>query len=184
MRQIAQTAEGVRYHQEMQAADHLLAQADELEKQAPDLALPKAQTEATDQRTIRNKDLAKIHLFKKQAGLDDDSYRDMLEQLTGKRSASKLNARERVQVISYLKTNLPKPTKSHYPGKPNNLNSKPQLQKIEALLSEAKYPWSYAKAIAKRMYNKHGLEFCSSKELSGVINALIKDAEKKGRRTS
>ena len=38
----------------------------------------------------RNKDLAKIHIAKKQLGLDDDSYRAMLQMVAGVNSAAHL----------------------------------------------------------------------------------------------
>ncbi|GGB55250.1 hypothetical protein GCM10011316_29150 [Roseibium aquae] len=47
-------------------------------------------------------DLARIHILKKQAGLDDDAYRDLLERETGKRSARALSPRERQAVIRAL----------------------------------------------------------------------------------
>ena len=39
--------------------------------------------------TDRNAMLAKIHIAKKELGLDDDTYRDILERITGQRSAAK-----------------------------------------------------------------------------------------------
>jgi len=185
IRQIAQFANGTDYHKEMQQAQHLISQAEELEKQvthAPD----QKQKAANKQRAtnLRNKDLAKIHLLSKKAGLDDDGRRDMMAQITGKRSSGKMNAFERGKVITHLQNTVPKQKKGQYPGKPNNIDSNPQLQKIEALLAEGKKPWAYAVAIAKRMFKKDKLEFCSSNDLSGIIAALIIDAKKHGRKTS
>jgi len=130
-------------------------------------------------RVRRKKDLARIHLLKKDLQLDDDSYRDLLEKLTGKRSAGKLTGPERNKVLIYMSRHT---TRKRYPGRPNNTDSNAQLKKIEALLSEAKRPWEYARAIAERMHGKKRLEFCDSNELSGVIAALIMDAKKHGRR--
>jgi len=181
-REIANHADGHAYHQQMQQADHLIAQAEQLEVQQGHVKPAKAKKEPyiVNQGQQRKKDLAKIHLFKKQAGLDDDTYRDMLEQLTGKRSAGKLSGPERFKVIKHLEKSTNK-KKQGYPGQPNNLDSNAQLQKIQALLAEAKYPWSYATAIAKRQCGKEKLEFCDGGELKWVINALIANAEKHGR---
>jgi len=52
--------------------------------------------------------LAKIHVLKRQAGLDDDSYRDLLEREAGARSAKGLSAGEHLKVISALDRLLPK----------------------------------------------------------------------------
>ena len=144
---------------------------------------PKPRPSNTRSDMQRKRDLAAIHVLAKKAGLDDDdSYRDMLEQLTGKRSSAKLSGVQRFKVIKHLKAHAPK--QKSYPDRPNNTDTSAQMQKIEALLAEAKYPWSYAKAIAKRMYDKEQLEFCTGAQLTGVISALIKDAKKHGRRVS
>ncbi|WP_051298669.1 gp16 family protein [Marinobacterium litorale] len=46
--------------------------------------------------------LAQIHIAKKQLGLDDDIYREMLENITGKRSCSGMAIGELYQVIKHL----------------------------------------------------------------------------------
>ena len=46
--------------------------------------------------------LARIHVLKKQAGLGDDCYRDLLERETGKRSAKDLTGGEQRRVIAAL----------------------------------------------------------------------------------
>jgi len=51
----------------------------------------------------RRRELAAIHTAKKQLGLDDDLYRDLLEGLTGKRSAGDLDAGERGRVIERMR---------------------------------------------------------------------------------
>jgi phage gp16-like protein len=177
IRQLAQYAQGSTYHREMQEAQHLMKRADDLEKQKSETKQRSAQ--------LRNKDLAKIHLLSKQAGLDEEGRRDMMEQLTGKRSSGKMNGRDRGKVIAHLNRSLPNQTKKQsFPGRPNNTDSNAQLRKIEALLAEAKRPWGYARAIAEHMHDKKRLEWCDSNELSGVIAALIKDAKRHGRCTS
>lgn len=47
--------------------------------------------------------LAKIHIGKKQLGLADEDYRDLLERATGKRSSADMNERERGAVIEQMK---------------------------------------------------------------------------------
>jgi phage gp16-like protein len=46
--------------------------------------------------------LAQIHIAKKQLGLDEELYRDMLENLTGKRSAGDMALAELYKVIKHL----------------------------------------------------------------------------------
>ena len=53
-------------------------------------------------KVSRNQRIAAIHMGKKQLGLDDDTYRDMLEQVTGKRSAKDMSDDDLVKVIQHL----------------------------------------------------------------------------------
>ncbi|MFI3218365.1 MAG: regulatory protein GemA [Methylococcales bacterium] len=119
----------------------------------------------------RNKELAKIHAMKKQLNFDDETYRAVLGNQTGLNSAALLNRGQRLTVIKHFQEQL---GKSLFDGKPHNLAQNKQLQKIEALLTVQKNPWSYAHAIAKRMYKKANLTFCTPFELRGVITALVK----------
>ena len=48
---------------------------------------------------LRNSRLAAIHMGKKQLGLDEDTYRDMLEQVGGSRSAKDLDNDGLVKVL-------------------------------------------------------------------------------------
>lgn len=54
------------------------------------------------QKDNRKSVLAQIHIAKKQLGLDDDTYRQMLANLTGKRSCSDMVLAELYQVIRHL----------------------------------------------------------------------------------
>jgi phage gp16-like protein len=47
----------------------------------------------------RNRLLAKIHVAKKQADMDDDQYRDFLEEVTNLRSAGDMSPQQLMQVI-------------------------------------------------------------------------------------
>ena len=133
--------------------------------------------------TTHKQQLAKIHIAKKQLGLDDDTYRALLMQLAGVNSAKDLTASQLTKVLEHFKKSGFKGSKT-YPGKPHNADSKAanakQLGKIEALLADAGRPWAYALALAKRMYKKDALEFCDGRELAGIIAALAKDAAKRG----
>ena len=181
MKECAQHSNGQGYHEQMQAADHLFKRAAELEvKQAK--AVKKPKPKPTAKEVQRKKDLAKIHAMKKQLGFDDDTYRDMLEQVTSLRSAGKLNGVQRGKLIKHLYSLGAGKAKKSYPGRPHNTDSNAQMGKIEACLAEAKLPWSYAAKIAKNQCGKEKLEFCNSTELSGVINALLTDAKRHGRR--
>lgn len=125
-------------------------------------------------------ELAKIHIAKKELGLDDDTYRAVLKQIAGVESSKDLTAQGRAQVLEHFKK---AGFKGQHPGKPHNLPSgssrSARLGKIEALLADGKKPWAYAAGMAKHMYQKDRLEFCSDDELTGIITALIKDQKKR-----
>lgn len=50
----------------------------------------------------RPRQLAQIHLGKKQLGLDDDTYRDLLQAAGGKRSAADMDLAQRGAVIAHM----------------------------------------------------------------------------------
>lgn len=52
---------------------------------------------------IRNREIGVIHAGKKALGIEDGDYRAMLQLVTGKDSAAKLNATERQAVIEHLR---------------------------------------------------------------------------------
>jgi phage gp16-like protein len=129
---------------------------------------------------FKKAELAKIHIAKKELGLDDATYRAMLKQVAGVESSKDLTAQGRALVLEHFKK---AGFKGQHPGKPHNLPSKSprsaKLGKIEALLADGKKPWAYAVAIAKQMYGKERLEFCADDELTGIITALVKDQKKR-----
>lgn len=128
----------------------------------------------------RNAELAKIHYLARRAlGMDEDTYRDVVEMVTGRRSAGDLDQHQRAALLDHL-TKLARPKIG---AAPTNQEVRPELKKIGALLTEASRPWSYADSMAKRMYRVDRVVWCSSEQLAGIITALVKDAGRHGRRT-
>jgi phage gp16-like protein len=136
---------------------------------------------------LRRAMLAKVHCAKRDLRLDDDAYRDMLESLTGKRSAGELDDEQLGDLLEKLRPLTGQPRKKSRGTPPANMQSDPDraglYSKIEAQLAEAKRPWAYAAGIAKRMYKRERLEFCGPNELRGIISALEQDAKRHGRQT-
>jgi hypothetical protein len=60
-------------------------------------------TSASPRDDARRRELAAIHAAKKQLGLDDDTYRDLVFGVTGKRSAGDLDGLERQKLIEHLR---------------------------------------------------------------------------------
>jgi len=137
---------------------------------------------ATDAK--RRAELGKIHIARKQLNLDEDTYRAMLFTVARVRSARDLDEGGRRKVLEHLRA---RGFRSKRAGRPHNIDSKdrgPQLKKIEALLSEAKRPWSYADGIAQQMFHVDRVALCAPAQLRSLIAALVKDAARHGRRTA
>ncbi|WP_027855239.1 gp16 family protein [Marinobacterium litorale] len=132
----------------------------------------------------RNRDLAAIHAARRALALDEDLYRELLEQWTGKRSAADLTARERGKVLNELGKigfqRKPRQQPGKHPGTPNNLEKEPMLQKVEAQLADMKLPWSYADAIAKQQFGIARVGWLkTTRQFDAVIAALHVEQEKR-----
>lgn len=116
-----------------------------------------------------------IHVAKSQLGMDDDTYRALLLDLTGKDSCSKLTRGEQWQVIEELKRKgfQKKPT---HKGK--HLISDPQAKKIRALwltMADCGIVRDRSeKALAKcmRRFTGRTLEDASVKQCQAMIEIL------------
>jgi phage gp16-like protein len=134
--------------------------------------------QATDRRKA---DLAKIHIAKKQLGLDDETYRAMLWTVARVKSSADLDEYGRQRVIEHLRRagfKTEKPAGRAFPGRPHNCDDHPQLRKIEALLTSSRRPWSYVDAMAHRMFGKDRIAFCNQDEWQRVIAALTIDKQR------
>lgn len=106
----------------------------------------------------RRKDLAKIHLAKKQLGLDDEQYRDLLWVVARVRSSADLDEFGRKKIINHLRdcgATFKAPKRS---GKrPHNYNRLPEyITKVEALLTDMGLSWAYADSIARNITGGKG----------------------------
>lgn len=132
---------------------------------------------------IRNVQLAKIHLAKKQLGLDDDTYRAILARVCGVKSAADLNARQMPLVLQEFQRLGWKPVKTNQGKRPNPAASKAALMgKIEAQLSTANRSWAYADGMAQHMFKVEKVDWLDEKQLLRLIQALAIDARRHGRK--
>lgn len=136
------------------------------------------------QAAYRKKLISLVHIAKNQLGMDDDSYRALLQHSVSKNSCSKMNVQELNRVIDALKQRgFAMHTKGKTQGKPHNFDSDAMplmITKIEALLAEQNLPWSYADGIANKMF---GIQKCTwlrePKQLKAIIAALY-NKQKRG----
>jgi phage gp16-like protein len=132
----------------------------------------------------RNLQLSKIHIAKKDLGLDDETYRALLARVAGVRSAKDLNSRQIGHVLAEfarlgwqsttkqkVARNTPKPAEDR----------KKLMSKVEAFLTEAKRSWAYADGMALRMFKVERVEWLDPEQLHKMVAALTYDARRHGR---
>ncbi|OWL84606.1 gp16 family protein [Halopseudomonas aestusnigri] len=121
---------------------------------------------------ISRANTAKIHIARQQLNLDDTAYRALLARVAGVRSSTELGPRQVGAVLREFERLGFKPRlSSKAKGKPHNFKKlDTEITKIEALLADMKLPWTYADAIAKRMF---GIERCAWLKKPHHYKALI-----------
>ncbi len=125
-------------------------------------------------------DLAKIHIARKQLAMDEDTYRDMLQAVGGVKSAKDLDDKGAAKVLAHLHRSGFKPTKQSS-RRPRVTDGRTKLVgKVEALLADGGKPWSYAEAMAQRMFGIDRLEWCDHDQLWRLAAALQMSANRNG----
>ena len=129
--------------------------------------------------------IAKVKIAQKQLGLDDGTYRDLLELAVGKRSATKMTDKELTKVIEVMKKQgFQDQSGGHQADKPDVAEGKQSLiNKIEALLADSGKPWAYATAMAERMFKKKQLQWLDTSELHKLVAALQIQANREEERS-
>ena len=135
------------------------------------------QTKHKTQADFRRRDLAKIHIAKKQLGMDDATYREMLFNITGFQSAAYLDSKQRWAIIKHLKArgfhSRHKSAKASGMNRTTAPDRAPLLSKIGAILFDLKLPWAYADGMAKRMFSVDKVRWLRPDQLHKVTAALI-----------
>lgn len=132
------------------------------------------------------KNLAKIHIAKKDLGLSDEAYRDVLRNVCGKESAAQLTDMQAARLLRYFEGRGWKPKKQgSLPG--FTTPSDPQSKKILALWitlhKSGKVRDASTRAMlsfVKRMVRRDRLEWCTVAEKNLVIEALKDWAKREG----
>jgi phage gp16-like protein len=134
----------------------------------------------------RRQQLARIHAGKKALGLDDETYRALLERVTGMRSSADMTTAQRNDVLQEfarlgLRNDTQAEKKRRWPGQPDAalMKSRPMLRKVGALLADSKRPWSYAHALAKRMHEVDKVEWLNDNQLRTLVSAMQIDANRR-----
>lgn len=125
----------------------------------------------------RNADLAKIHIARKQLGMDEDTYRAVLWTVARVRSAKDLDDAGRHAVLDHLRARGFKARRRRDPG---NVRHGDLIAKIEAQLASMGLEWAYVDGIARRMFKVDSVRFCKHDQLRKLVAALAYEQEKRG----
>lgn len=128
----------------------------------------------------RARELARIHVGAKLLGMDQATYRDMLETTAGVRSAADLDFQGRQKVIRRLhELGMPPPPRAR--GRPANMDKlSGEIAKIEAQLADMGLSWAYADAIGRRMFGVPRVAWLRKQEqLVAVLAALHVEQQKR-----
>ena len=137
----------------------------------------------------RNSDLARIHIAKKQLGLDDATYRDMLWSIGRVRSAADLDFAGRKRVLEHLRSRgfkfttsrlTPHASRSEWDWVNNAAGERqPLLRKIAVMLRDSDREKQYVDAMAKRICHVERIEFCTPAQLHDIVSALVYDQKRR-----
>ena len=112
----------------------------------------------------RNK-LAVIHIVKKELGLSDEEYRDILEKYAGVRSAKDLDDKGFRKLMHYF-------VRSRHYRSSRELLTLRQKMYIKHLVAEAGWHESHFVNFMNKYYHKTSLDSFSKKEASKLIESL------------
>ncbi|SES15200.1 Mu-like prophage protein gp16 [Vreelandella subterranea] len=128
--------------------------------------------------------LAQIHIAKAQLGLSDEDYRAILARKAGVRSAKELTNKTVGGVMHEFRRLgfEPKPAKKAGRKAPRPPRSRQrEMNKVEALLTDAGRAWAYADGMARHMFKVDRVDFLDDNQLHKLLQALIIDAKRQGR---
>lgn len=143
---------------------------------------------AAEQR--RKRGVRAIKAAQRQLQLEDDTYRDLLHRLTGKRSATQLSLEQQDVVLDYLREQgaanprragrdagkrRPRPSgdRVEMMGKVHSL-----LDALGSITGQA-HTLAYADAICRRNGWADAVDFCSAEHLRALVGALARTVRSK-----
>lgn len=118
--------------------------------------------------------MVKIHIAKKDLHLDDDTYRDVLWRVTGKRSCKDMTIAQLQDVVKDMENSGFKPKAAPKHGKKPSVTKRRQalISKIEAILADMGLHWNYAHGVGEQMFQIKRLQFLNDQQLYKVTQAL------------
>jgi phage gp16-like protein len=138
----------------------------------------------------RKRDLALIHIARKDTDIAEEIYRAKVMEIGGVSSAGDLNAVGRGKLLAYFNSIGWKPvgTKggSTRPKRPTPATENAALcRKIRAqLISLGRLPDTYADGIAKQAFTVDFYEWCTPEQLRKISTMLAAEQKRKGAATA
>jgi phage gp16-like protein len=138
----------------------------------------------------RKRDLALIHIAKKQTDIAEETYRAKLQEIGGVSSSSDLDQKGRAAILAYFNTIGFKPTGTKGGAKrPKRPTPAPEnaalCRKIRAqLISLGRLPDTYADGIAKQAFTVDFYEWCTPEQLRKISTMLAAEQKRKGAATA
>lgn len=137
--------------------------------------------------TNRQKMISKIHIAQQQLGLDDDVYRDLLAQATGKRSCKDMDDGELAAVLNLLQQKgfgADVDAKAYQRTPLHFAEHGAMMRKIGALLTQTGKSWAYAHGIARKMFNVDTVQRCDAEQMRKVLAALNYQAKREAHKAA
>lgn len=140
-------------------------------------------------KSTRQRQIAQIHIAKKDLGMDDDTYRAMLMGVAGVDSSSKLDYTGMTKVLKHLRGSgfAAKNTTNEWAFvfklMPDRQLYGKKIYRLAQRLGEAGKPVGkkYIEGIASQMAGAtKPLEFCDSEDLHKIVQALEVYVRRKG----
>lgn len=130
----------------------------------------------------RNRELGRIHILKKDLGLDDDQYRVVLWTVARVDSSRDLDSHGRQQVIAHLESHAKRAGVGQRKTRQTPADGKaPMVGKIRALLINApggRRDDAYADAMSQHMFQVARFTWCTPDQLHKLVSALIIDLKR------
>lgn len=137
--------------------------------------------------TNRQKMISKIHIAQQQLGLDDDVYRDLLAQATGKRSCKDMSDNELAAVLNLLQQKgfgTEAGAKAYQRTPLHFAEHGAMMRKMGALLTQMGKSWAYAHGIARKMFNVDTVQRCDGEQMRKVLAALNYQAKREAQKAA
>jgi len=136
------------------------------------------QAERSRETRIRNALLAKVHIAKKDMGIMDDDYRDILQREFGVRSAGHLTVKELTELVNYFESKgWPGSAKRKAQGAKEDRQADALKERIGQELLHSDFTEKRLRGLVRKICGVDDLRFCHDvrrlKHLLAVLGRIL-----------